>query len=147
MKRWSLIAVVASALIAASTTFAADRSGRDRETGVAFRLSGRYLAVQAERRSPRFGPVGTPTPPLAHKVWRAACGVSTDDPSAVASAVRRWPRGRHVLRFHLNRDVSKHARWCLIESRHDGADYAVANMRRSRAPRARAIGSKARAPD
>lgn len=131
MKRWWLATVVAAVLIGAPAAFAAQRAGRDPQTGVAFRLSGRYLAVEVERRSTVIEPVGTPDRQLAHKVWRAVCGVSADDPSAVASAVRRWPRGRRVLRFHLNRDVSKRARWCLIESRRDGADYAVANMRRS----------------
>jgi hypothetical protein len=58
---------------------------------------------------------------------RAACGRSfRPGPKDVVMSTRRWPRGVASLSFDFDRDISRSARWCLIESagRDGGRDIA-----------------------
>jgi hypothetical protein len=98
---------------------AATRRATDREARIRFTLDDRVLTVRvlprASRRTRRE---------LYGDRIRAVCG--TDFNFSEGRKVRRtrlWPRGRSRLRYGFRRDLSRRAKWCLLEHPR-GADVA-----------------------
>lgn len=101
------------------------RRAIDRNSNVAFRLSGRLLTAALWSDGRHFS--DTRSYLQGHTV-RAVCGTSFDyDNAVMATATRRWPRTARRLTFRLSRDITRRARWCLLEER-GGRDLAFAKF-------------------
>lgn len=124
----SLVALVTAAalmvlLVAAPAAGATTRRGTDREAGVRFTLDGRVLTARLLPRAPT-----RVRRQLFGKRIRAVCG--TDFAFARGVKVRRtrlWPRGRRRIRYRFGRNVSRRAKWCLVEHPR-GGDVAFASF-------------------
>jgi hypothetical protein len=102
---------------------AATRRATDTEARVRFTLDGRVLTVRVLRRAP----AGTRRALFGKRV-RAVCG--TRFPFSEGVKVRRtrlWPRGRRRMRYRFSRDISRRAKWCLLEHP-AGGDIAYVNL-------------------
>lgn len=100
----------------ASSADAATRTKLDRGNELRFTLSGSVLTLAIVDR-PNF--IQSPTIQselLGKRIW---VGCSTSFRSVkrhtVASARVGWPQGAESISVHLDRDISRRARWCLVE--------------------------------
>jgi hypothetical protein len=111
------------ALTRAPATAAAIRRGTDREARVRFTLNGRLLTVRLLRRAPR-----RTRRAVYGKRIRAVCGTNFNFTRGVkVRRTRFWPRGQRRLRYRFRRNISRRARWCLIEHP-AGGDVAFASL-------------------
>jgi hypothetical protein len=81
---------------------------------VRFTLNGRVLKTTAFTRAARRAVYG--------RRIDAICATSFKARPRKVIKTRRWPRGQHSVRFRFRRDVSRRAKWCLLED--GGADVA-----------------------
>ena len=112
-----VVSVLASAPPVAG---AATRRATDWDARVRFTLDGRLLTVRVLPRAPR-----RVRRELFDTRIRAVCG--TRFPFTARGKVTRtrlWPAGRHRLRYRFRRDISRRAKWCLVEHPR-GGDVAV----------------------
>jgi hypothetical protein len=110
--------VSVAALPALPAAEAATRRATDTGASVRFTLDNRVLTVRVLRGAPRrvrrhlYG----------HRI-QATCG--TAFPFTRGVRVRRarvWPSGRRRVRFRFGRNISRRAKWCLLER--SGTDVA-----------------------
>ena len=90
---------------------ATTRRATDQEADIRFTLDDRILTVRvlphASRRVRRQ---------LYGRRIRAVCGTSFAFDSGVqVKRTRRWPSARSRLRYRLRRNISRRAKWCLLE--------------------------------
>jgi hypothetical protein len=112
--------LIVSVLASTPAAGAATRRATDWDARVRFTLEGRLLTVRVLPRAPRS--VGRE---LFGKRIRAVCG--TRFPFTARGKVKRtrlWPDGRRRLRYRFRRDISRRAKWCLVEHPR-GGDVAV----------------------
>ena len=103
--------LVAVMLAMPSVSQAATRRATDREAGVRFTLDGRLLTVRLLPGAP-----ASTRRELTGERVRAACGTSfAFTRGTKVRRTRLWPRGRRRLRYRFNRDLSRRAKWCLLE--------------------------------
>lgn len=107
---------------AAPAAEAATRRSTDREARVRFTLDNRILTVRILRRAPR----SVRRQLYGHRI-RAACGPNYAFANTVRD-VRVWPRGRRRVRFRFSRNISRGAKWCLIERARSRHDVAYVNL-------------------
>jgi len=105
-----------AALATPTAGTAAVKTGFDRHGGVRLTLDGRVLTVKIVRQragqhlfGKRIDAVCSPNTPLTRR--------------GLVIRTRVWPEGASRLRFRFKRDVSRNAKWCLIE--HRARDVAV----------------------
>lgn len=102
---------------------AAVRRGTDTEARVRFTLDGRLLTVRLLSNAPRR----TRRAVYGRRI-RAVCGTDFNFSQAVkVRRTRLWPRGRRRLRYRFRRNISRRAKWCLIEHP-AGGDVAFASL-------------------
>ncbi|HZG48901.1 MAG TPA: hypothetical protein VEY90_05225 [Thermoleophilaceae bacterium] len=117
-------AVLAVSLMSAPAASAATRRGTDTEVRIRFTLDNRILTVRVLPRATR-----RVRRKLYGKRIRAVCGTSFNFDQAVkVRRTRLWPSGRTRFRFRMRRNISRNAKWCLIEYPR-GRDIAFANVR------------------
>ena len=109
--------------LSATPADAAIRRGTDRDASMRFVLDGRVLNVRllanasaADRRR------------VQGRRIRAACGTDFNFSRGVrVRQTRTWGSERTRLRFTFARDISRRARWCLLEYPR-GGDVAFVNL-------------------
>jgi hypothetical protein len=122
-----LVLVVLSAVLvltALTTAPAADAATRraTSELGVRFTLENRVLTVRVLPRAPR----SVRRQLYGHRI-QAVCGTSFSPLEGVeVKRTRVWPQGRRRLRFGFRRNISRRAKWCLVERR--GNDVAAVSF-------------------
>ena len=126
MKKWLLGVGSAVAVVClAAPAFAATKTGTDRE-GARFQLSGRVLTVRLVE------PETPVTPSIESQVFgkrvRASCGLGGTGNGVAAFHTRRWPRAQKSLTYRFPLDISRRARWCVLENPSDGVDIAFARL-------------------
>jgi len=120
---YAIIALVLVALAAASSAEAATRRATDREARVRFTLDGRVLTARLLRGAP-----ARVRRQLFGRTIKAVCGTNFNfDRGIKVRHTRRWPRGRRAVRYRFRRDISRRAKWCLLEHPR-GGDVAYANF-------------------
>ncbi|HEY1360438.1 MAG TPA: hypothetical protein VGF21_19215 [Thermoleophilaceae bacterium] len=125
MRRLAGLAVVPLLLCGSSIAWATTRTETDRSTDVRFTLDGRTLTAEVLEQPITVG-TGV-REDLYGKRVRGACGTSFREHNIRRTAVsqlRRWPKGRDRFSFHFRRDISRRAKWCLLEDR-TGGDVAL----------------------
>jgi hypothetical protein len=118
------VAVLVSAglLVTAVPAAAAVRRAKDRDAGVTFRLNAKHLTMKlSDQPDPRVAKK------LLGKRVAAACGTSMTG-GKVYDAVFEWPVDRASVAVDLERDISKKAVFCLLETTR-GADIAVVEFK------------------
>jgi hypothetical protein len=75
-----------------------------------------HPAPRPAQRAPAYG----------HRI-RAACGPNYAFANTVRD-VRVWPPGRRRVRFRFSRNISRGAKWCLIERARSRHDVAYVNL-------------------
>jgi hypothetical protein len=105
----------AGALALVPAADAAVKSELVRSAGVRLTLDGRTLTADIVR-TPHFHRSPTTEAMLYGKRTVGACGTRFDRPRRGAVfRVREWPPGARSLEFRFRRDISSHARWCILE--------------------------------
>jgi hypothetical protein len=124
------VIILALLLIAsrADVTIAATRSATDRDAGVRFDLDGKRLKLRLVPQPKHFPPDARGE--LFGKMVRASCGTSKRRDSLVTQRVQLWPDSKTSRTFRFRRDISRRARWCLIEGAEAGDDIAYVSFRR-----------------
>jgi hypothetical protein len=112
----SLVGLVAASVVVVllttvATAEAAPRRATDSEAGIRFTLESRVLTARLLPRAPRR---------VRREVYgkriRAVCGTSfVFARSVTVRHARLWPRRRARVRFRFRRNISRRARWCLLE--------------------------------
>lgn len=98
-------------LVSVSASEAATRRATDSEADVRFTLDNRVLTVRVLPRASR----GVRRQ-LYGKRIRAVCGTSFAFSEGVkVRHTRVWPRGRSRFRYRFRRNISRRAKWCLLE--------------------------------
>jgi len=129
-----ILALLMSAVVAATLAPSADAAVKSKVNyDVRLTLEGRELTAKILDRPNR-----TRIPPIRRELFgkrtRAACGTSFRRPrrSNLVTTVHRWPSGATSVSFHFDRDLSRRAKWCLIESAgpDGGADLAFVSFLR-----------------
>jgi hypothetical protein len=110
------------ALILPASAAGAVKAELDRHAGMRLTLDGRVLTAEI-LRTPRVHR----TPPTEQRLYGkridAICASNLLHPRRGAVVrTRRWPAGARRLSFRFGRDISRRAKWCLIE--HKAADVA-----------------------
>ena len=104
---------------------AATRRATDSQARVRFTLDGRELRARILRDAPRR---------IRRELFgdriRAVCGTDfAFDQGTKVRRTRTWPRGRRRVTFRFDRDISRRAKWCLLEHPR-GGDIAFASFPR-----------------
>lgn len=111
-------------LILPATAAAALKTGVDRHAGIRLTLDGRVLTAEIVR-TPRVRRTPTTEQRLYGKRIDAICASNLLHPRRGAVVrTRLWPADARRLSFRFGRDISRRAKWCLIE--HHGVDVAAA---------------------
>jgi hypothetical protein len=118
-----VIATVLALLALVPAAGAATRRATDSAADVRFTLDGRLLTVRVLPRAPRR---------VRREVFgeriRATCGTDFVFTRGVkVSRTRTWPAGRARMRYRFRRDISRRAKWCLLEHPR-GGDVAYVNL-------------------
>ena len=112
-----------AALVPAPAADAATRRATNAELRVRFTLDDRVLTVRLLRGAPRR----VRRQLYGHRI-RAVCGTSFNFSEGVrVKRTRLWPQGRRRLRFGFRRNISRRAKWCLVERR-NGDDVAAVSF-------------------
>jgi hypothetical protein len=103
----------------------------DRRNELRFKLKGSELTLTIiERRN--FIRIPTTRRELFGKRLWVGCGTSfrAVNRDTVVGAVVRWPHGAESISVRLDRDISRRAKWCLVESRGEfaGGDLAFVSF-------------------
>ena len=115
----------AGRLETASARAAAVRRGTDTEARIRFRLDDRVLVVRVLRQAPR-----ATRRALYGRRIEAVCGTDFNFTRGIrVRRTRAWPSGRKRVRYRFRRNISRRARWCLLERR-AGGDVAFASLSR-----------------
>jgi hypothetical protein len=127
VRRLALVLLAAVLALTALTTppaaDAATRRATNGELRVRFTLDDRVLTVRLLRDAPRR----VRRQLYGHRI-RAVCGTSFAFTQGVqVRRTRLWPQGRRRLRFGFRRNISRRAKWCLVERR-NGDDVAVVSF-------------------
>ena len=103
--------VLAVLLVSTPASEAATRRATDQEADIRFTLERRVLTVRVLPRASR-----KVRRELYGKRIRAVCGTRFAFSEGVkVRHTRLWPRGRSRLRYRFARDISRRAKWCLLE--------------------------------
>jgi hypothetical protein len=124
-------ALVGAGLFSVASANAAVRLKHDKANETRFSLDGSSLTVTVVDL-PRYEQRPPTLERLSGKEVRVACGTSfrRDRRKTVAVSLTRWPVGVRSMSFTLSRDVSRAAKWCLIEQWEDyGFDIAFVSFR------------------
>jgi hypothetical protein len=126
------VAVVAIGLSCVPSAQAAVRVKHDKANETRFVLKGRSLTVTVVDL-PRYQQFPSTLSRLRGHDVRVACGASFRDYSrrAIATDVARWPAEGRSVTFTLSRDISRSAKWCVIEQRDDSGDVASVSFHRA----------------
>jgi hypothetical protein len=109
----------------APPTAATTRRGTDGEAHIRFTLDGRLLIVRLLRGATR-----ATRREVYGKRIHAACGTDFNFSRGVkVGRTRMWPRGQRRVRYRFRRNISRRAKWCLIEHP-AGADVGFASLGR-----------------
>lgn len=112
-------ALSVAALAAAPGAEAATRRATDSATHVRFTLDNRVLTVRLLRGTPRR----VRRKLYGHRI-EATCGTGFPHTSGVrVRRTRVWPSGRRRVRFRFRTNISRRAKWCLLERRGDDVAY------------------------
>jgi hypothetical protein len=121
-----LVAFSAVLVLAALTAPAAADAATRRATsqdGVRFTLENRVLTVRVLPRAPR----SVRRQLYGHRI-RAVCGTSFVFTEGVqVRRTRLWRQGRRRVRFGFTRNISRRAKWCVVERR-SGNDVAAVSF-------------------
>jgi hypothetical protein len=110
-------------LVAPPAADAATRRATNSELRVRFTLENRVLTVRVLRGAPRR----VRRQLYGHQI-RAVCGTDFDFRQGVqVRRTRLWPQGRRRVRFGFSRNISRRAKWCLVERR-SGDDVAFVSF-------------------
>lgn len=116
----ALAVALAASLIAAAPALADVKRAKDRAAGVTFRLNGAHLTMKlSEQANPRV------SKKLLGKTNIAVCGTNTRTGGRVVEAELTWPENRASVAVDFDRDISKRAVYCLIETEAKGTDIAL----------------------
>jgi hypothetical protein len=123
-----LLALVAAALftlLSAPAAGAATRRATDQEARIRFTLENRRLTTRVLADAPRR---------IRRELYgqriRAVCGTNFVFTRGVkVRDARTWPRGRRTVRFRFERNISRRAKWCLLEHPR-GGDVAFVSFPR-----------------
>ena len=119
----AIVLFVAVLLAAAPAAEAATRRGTDRDASIRFVLVGRSLTVSLLAAAPK-----SDRRRVQGRRIRFVCGTDFDFTRGVrVREIRTWRPGRTRLRLRLDRDISRRAKWCLLEHPR-GGDLAFANL-------------------
>jgi hypothetical protein len=111
------------ALILPTAAAAAVKTGVDRHAGMRLTLDGRVLTAEIVS-TPRVHRTPTTEQRLYGKRVDAICATNLLHPRRGAVVrTRVWPVGARRLSLRFVRDISRRAKWCLIE--HHGVDVAA----------------------
>jgi hypothetical protein len=128
------LALVASAFLAlAPAADAAVRTKVDWNNEVRFKLSGETLSLTIIDRE-RFTQSPTIRSELLGQRVGVSCGTSFRySPKDTATKVMRWPGASRSASVRFARDLSRRAKWCLIEEtgEYAGVDIAFVSFRRA----------------
>ena len=103
--------VLAVSPVMTEASQAATRRATDAEARIRFTLNDRLLTVRVLPRASR-----KVRRQLYGKRIRAVCGTDFNFASGVkVRRTRLWPRGRTRMRYRFRRNISRRAKWCLIE--------------------------------
>jgi hypothetical protein len=110
-------------LVAPPAADAATRRATNSELRVRFTLDDRVLTVRLLRGTPR-----RVRRQLYGRRIRAICGTNFVFTGGVkVRRTRLWPQGRHRVRFRFGSNISRRAKWCLVERR-NGDDVAFVSF-------------------
>src|SRR5688572_12523923 len=119
----ALAAAVAVILVVAAPALADVKRAKDREAGVTFRLNGKHLTMKlSEQADARV------SKKLLGKTNVAVCGTNARTGGRIVEAELVWPRNRASVAVDFDRDISKRAVYCLIETEAKGTDIALAQF-------------------
>jgi hypothetical protein len=117
------LVALASAVLAAAPATAAIKRAKDRKAGVTFRLNAKHLTMKlSDQADPRVAKK------VLGKRVAAACGTNKTTGGSVYDAVFEWPADRASVAVDLERDISRRAAYCLLETTR-GADIAVVEFK------------------
>jgi hypothetical protein len=128
-----MAALVVAGAIETASAGAVVRLKHDEEQETRFSLDGRSLTVTVVDL-PRYQQHPPTLDELSGWDVRAVCGTSFRRYTleTIARGRAHWPVGTRSMRFALNRDVSRAARWCLIERvDNHGGDVAFVSFRKA----------------
>jgi len=122
----ALVATAVSAMLStAAEADAATRRATDSQARIRFTLERRVLTTRLLSGAPR-----RVRRQLYGKRVRAVCGTNfAFDRGVKVRRARTWPRARGRVRFRFDRDISRRAKWCLIEHPR-GGDVAFVSFPR-----------------
>jgi hypothetical protein len=124
------------ALVTPGTAAAARKTGADPDVRVRMALVGQTLTVDiAPGAAP---PDRSLVRMVAGRRLDFVCGTSFRSRRGLIHMVRTWPRGRDRFSVMFMRDLSRRARWCLVER--GGGDIAFVSFLRAERPRVLAKG-------
>ena len=119
----AILLCVGVLLAAVPAADAATRHGTDRDASIRFVLDDRVLTLRlltVASKSDRRRVQG--------RSIRAACGTDFAFTRGVrVREIRTWRLGRAYLRLRFDRDISRRAKWCLLEYPR-GGDVAFVNL-------------------
>jgi hypothetical protein len=111
------------ALTLPASAAGAVKTGLDRHAGMRLTLDGRVLTAEIIT-TPRVHRTTTTEQRLYRKRIDAICAMNLMHPRIGAVLrTRVWPAGARRMSFRFGRDISRRAKWCLIE--HHGVDVAA----------------------
>jgi hypothetical protein len=115
--------VALTVLVAPPAADAATRRATNSELRVRFTLDNRVLTVRLLRGAPRR----VRRQLYGHRI-QATCGTDLDFTEGVkVRRTRLWPQGRRRVRFRFGSNISRRAKWCLVERR-NGDDVAFVSF-------------------
>lgn len=122
---------------------AATRTKLDRGNELRFTLKGSELTLTIVDRPNVFKSPTIQSDLFGKRVW-AGCGRSfrTVNRNTFVGSVVEWPRGAGSTSVRLDRDISRRAKWCLVESRGKfaGGDIAFVSFHKAEPGRRLASG-------
>ena len=111
MTRAAIVVSILLGLMVAPIAQAATRRATDRAAGIRFVLDGSSLTVRLTAKAPR-----RVRREVANKRVKAACGTNfVFSKGEIVKRTRRWPADRKRLRYRFDDDISRRAKWCLLE--------------------------------
>jgi hypothetical protein len=138
-----LVAFVLNALLLAAEADAATRTKLDRWSELRFTLGRSSLTLTIRDRENLIQSPTIQGELFGKRLW-VGCGTSFRSPArkTVAHAVVRWPRGMKSITVPLDRDISRSAKWCLVEGtgRADYGDIAFVSFHEAEPGRRLATG-------
>lgn len=122
-----LVSLVLTTLLLAADADAATRTKLDRWSDLRFTLERSSLTLTIRDQEGLVQNPRIQSELFGKRVW-VGCGTSfrSSARKTVARAVVRWPRGAKSIAVRLDRDISRGAKWCVVEGtgKFSGGDIA-----------------------